>query len=275
MTSVGEVAAVAQSRGDSRLIEVTGLTKVYEARGGQLQVFRDLSFEVAEGSFMGVVGPSGCGKSTLLLCLAGLLTPTAGEIRMAGERIQGPRPERVGVVFQEPNLLPWLTAVDNVAFPLELRRVPKGERRARAIEFLELVRIDDFAQAYPHELSGGMKQRVAIARGLIQDPRILLMDEPFAALDEQSRMKMGVELLRIWERTHKTILFVTHNLTEAVFLSDQIIVLSTRPAAILETVQVDMPRPRTYADMATEHFGRLRDRVWRLIQDLPSTEDAL
>ncbi len=228
MTSVESVAPAAQPELNPRLIEVEALTKVYEARGSRLEVFRDLTFAVGEGSFTGVVGPSGCGKSTLLLCVAG--------------------------------------------FPLELRRVPRGERRARAMEYLELVRIDDFAQAYPHELSGGMKQRVAIARGLIQDPGILLMDEPFAALDEQSRMKMGVELLRIWERTHKTILFVTHNLTEAVFLSDEVVVLSTRPAAILETVQVDIPRPRTYDAMATEHFGRLRDRIWRLIQDLPNAE---
>jgi len=272
MTSVESVAPAAQPELNPRLIEVEALTKVYEARGSRLEVFRDLTFAVGEGSFTGVVGPSGCGKSTLLLCVAGLQAPTAGHIQMAGERVRGPRPERIGMVFQEPNLLPWMTVIDNVAFPLELRRVPRGERRARAMEYLELVRIDDFAQAYPHELSGGMKQRVAIARGLIQDPGILLMDEPFAALDEQSRMKMGVELLRIWERTHKTILFVTHNLTEAVFLSDEVVVLSTRPAAILETVQVDIPRPRTYDAMATEHFGRLRDRIWRLIQDLPNAE---
>jgi NitT/TauT family transport system ATP-binding protein len=186
-------------------------------------------------------------------------------VRVGGEVVTAPAPERVGVIFQEPNLLPWRSVLDNVAFPLELRGVARGERRARAQRFLELVRLADFAHAYPTELSGGMKQRVAIARGLIQDPKVLLMDEPFAALDEQTRLRMGSEVLRIWEATHKTVLFVTHNLTEAVFLSDEVVVLGTRPATVLDRLTIDLPRPRTYDVMATEQFGRLRDRIWRQI----------
>ena len=249
-------------------IEVERLSKSYQARGDDLLVFRDLSFRVEDDSFVCVVGPSGCGKSTLLLCLAGLLPLSAGRVLIGGQQITGPDPKQIGVIFQDANLLPWRTIADNVGFPLELKGTPKKVWRARAMEYLELVGIADFASAYPHELSGGMRQRAAIARGLVQDPTILLMDEPFAALDEQSRMKMGAEVLRIWEQTRKTIIFVTHNLTEAVFLSDRVIVLGARPATILDDMPVDLGRPRTYDAMATEHFGRLRQRIWRQIGDL-------
>jgi NitT/TauT family transport system ATP-binding protein len=249
-------------------VDITDLEQVYATRTGSLVVFERLSLSVAPGAFVAVVGPSGCGKTTLLLTLARLLEPTRGEVRVGGQVITAPAPERVGVIFQEPNLLPWRSVLDNVAFPLELRGVPKPERHARAQRFLELVRLSDFAQAYPTELSGGMKQRVAIARGLIQDPRVLLMDEPFAALDEQTRLRMGAEVLRIWEATHKTVVFVTHNLTEAVFLSNEVVVLGTRPATVLDRVAIDLPRPRTYDVMATAAFGRLRDRIWRQIMEL-------
>ncbi len=261
-------APVHAGRSGAAGVQIVDLSKIYQTRNGPLSVFDRLSLDVAPGSFVAVVGPSGCGKTTLLLCLAGLLEPTAGEVRVDGQPITGPAPEQLGVIFQEANLLPWRSVMDNVAFPLELRGVSKKERYDRAAAFLDLVRLSDFRQAYPSELSGGMKQRVAIARGLIQDPRVLLMDEPFAALDEQTRMRMGAEVLRIWEATHKTIIFVTHNLTEAVFLSDQVVVLGTRPATVLDRVAVDLPRPRTYDAMATETFGRLRDRIWRQIVDL-------
>ena len=251
-----------------QLIEARELEKVFETRGRRTEVFSGLSFAVDEGSFVGIVGPSGCGKSTLLLCLAGLTMPTRGAITVNGRAVTGPDPEVTGVVFQDPNLLPWLTVEDNIAFPLELKRVSKAERRSAAQGYLKLVGLQEFGSSYPHELSGGMRQRVAIARGLVQDPRIMLMDEPFAALDEQTRMKMGAEVLRIWEQTHKTVVFVTHNLTEAVFLCDKVIVLSARPAVILDTVDIDLPRPRTYEAMATERFGRLRDRIWQQIRDL-------
>src|SRR5688572_19309391 len=266
--TIDATAAVRSARSGAAGVQIVELTKVYDTRSGPLSVFDRLSLDVAPGSFVAVVGPSGCGKTTLLLCLAGLLQPTAGEVRVDGQAISGPAPEQLGVIFQEANLLPWRSVLDNVAFPLELRGISKKERYARALEFLDLVRLSDFTQAYPSELSGGMKQRVAIARGLMQDPRVLLMDEPFAALDEQTRMRMGAEVLRIWEATHKTIIFVTHNLTEAVFLSDQVVVLGTRPATVLDRVAIDLPRPRTSDAMATEKFGLLRDRIWRQIVEL-------
>ena len=256
-------------------VQVQGLSKTFEARGRRVDVFQDLSFDVPDRSFVGVVGPSGCGKSTLLLCLAGLTTPSAGSIIAGDAPVTEPDPQRIGVVFQDPNLLPWLTVEDNVAFPLELKGLRKRERRLRAAQFIQLVGLTDFTHAYPHELSGGMRQRVSIARGLVQDPRIMLMDEPFAALDEQTRMKMGAEVLRIWEQTHKTVIFVTHNLTEAVFLCDEVVVLSSRPATILERLTIDLPRPRTYDVMATEHFGRLRDHIWRMIRDLGTDQEVL
>jgi NitT/TauT family transport system ATP-binding protein len=249
-------------------IEVYGLSKSYRTRAGELLVFRDLSFTIEDRSFVCVVGPSGCGKSTLLLCLAGLLPLSDGRVIVDSQQLTGPDPKNIGVIFQDANLLPWRTIAENIGFPLELKGTPKKVWRARAMDYLELVGIADFASAYPHELSGGMRQRAAIARGLVQDPKILLMDEPFAALDEQTRMKMGAEVLRIWEQTRKTIVFVTHNLTEAVFLSDRVIVLGARPATVLDDMPVDLDRPRTYDAMATEHFGRLRQRIWRQISDL-------
>jgi len=169
-------------------------------------------------------------------------------------------------VFQEASLFPWLTAEENVEFPLALRRVSKDERRAKAQDALKLVGLDGFGKRHPHELSGGMKQRVSIARGLVQDPPVLLMDEPFAALDEQTRMTMGDELLRIWAATGKTVVFVTHSLTEAVYLADEVIVMSPRPGRIVDQLQVSLPRPRTYEMLSGDAFGTLRDRIWRHIR---------
>jgi NitT/TauT family transport system ATP-binding protein len=201
------------------------------------------------------------------MMMAGLRHPTAGRILIEGRPIEDPDPDRVGVVFQEASLYPWLTAEQNVEFPLSLKRaLPKGERIARARERLKLVGLSGFETRYPHELSGGMKQRVSIARGLVQDPPVLLMDEPFAALDEQTRMTMGDELLRIWAETRKTVVFVTHSLTEAVYLADEVIVMSARPGRIIDRIKVELPRPRTYEMLAGEIFGRLRDRIWRQIR---------
>src|SRR6202012_507224 len=206
------------------------------------------------GRFVVLVGPSGCGKSSLLMMLAGLRHPTSGTILVSGAPIDHPDPNRVGVVFQEPSLFPWLTAEENVEFPLALRGVPKKERRAKAQEALRLVGLEGFGSRYPHELSGGMRQRVSIARGLVQDPPVLLMDEPFAALDEQTRMAMGDELLRIWSETRKTVVFVTHSLTEAVYLADEVMVMSARPGRIIDRIQVDLPRPRRYETMSDPRF---------------------
>jgi NitT/TauT family transport system ATP-binding protein len=176
-------------------------------------------------------------------------------------------PRKIGMIFQEANLLPWLSAIDNVAFPLKLRRVPKPERLAAAARMLELTGLAGFEGRLPHQLSGGMKQRVAIARGLVQNPAVLLMDEPFASLDEQTRMVLGDELLRIWSGTRKTVLFVTHSLHEAVYLADRVIVLSARPGRIVDDVPVSLPRPRTFAMTSTEGFGVLKDRIWQHIRN--------
>jgi NitT/TauT family transport system ATP-binding protein len=175
-------------------------------------------------------------------------------------------PRKVGMIFQEANLLPWLAAVDNVAFPLKLRGVARPERLAAARRMLELTGLGGFESRLPHQLSGGMKQRVAIARGLVQDPAVLLMDEPFASLDEQTRMVLGDELLRIWSETKKTVLFVTHSLNEAVYLADRVIVLSARPGRVVDDVLVDLPRPRTFAMSASERFGTFKDRIWQHIK---------
>jgi NitT/TauT family transport system ATP-binding protein len=244
-------------------IEVEGLSHVY---GGTVPALEDISIRVPAGRFTVIVGPSGCGKTSLLMMLAGLRTQTRGSITCLGKPIPAPDPQRVGVIFQEASLYPWLTALENIEFPLSLRGTPKVEMRRRADEMLNLVGLAGFGSRYPHELSGGMKQRVSIARGLVQDPPVLLMDEPFAALDEQTRMTMGHELLRIWSTTSKTVVFITHSLTEAVYLADEVLVMSARPGRIIDRIAIDLPRPRTYEMMATDVFGRLRDRIWRQIR---------
>ena len=250
-------------------IEVAALNHVYDGRDGAVPALQDIALTVDAGRFVVIVGPSGCGKTSLLMMLAGLRRATSGTILCAGRPIVDPDPQRVGVVFQEASLFPWLTAVENVEFPLVLRHAPREERRRRALDMLNLVGLNGFDSRYPQELSGGMKQRVAIARGLVQDPPVLLMDEPFAALDEQTRMTMGHELLRIWSQTAKTVVFVTHSLTEAVYLADEVLVMSARPGRIIDRIPVTLPRPRTYEMMATDVFGRLRDRIWQQIRQVP------
>jgi len=247
-------------------VEVQDVSHVYAGPGGEVPALAGISLAVAPGRFVVVVGPSGCGKSSLLMMMAGLRRPMAGTILCDGRPILDPDPDRVGVVFQDASLFPWLSAADNVEFPLAIRRLPREERRRRAAEMLRLVGLEGFDGRYPHELSGGMKQRVSIARGLVQDPPVLLMDEPFAALDEQTRMTMGEELLRIWSQTKKTVVFVTHSLTEAVYLADEVLVMSPRPGRIIDRIEVALARPRTYEMMASDAFGRLRDRIWRQIR---------
>ena len=247
-------------------IEVRNVGQIFKTTTQDVVALEDVSLDIKPGRFVVLVGPSGCGKSTLLMMMAGLRQQTSGTITISGAPIPEPDPNRVGVVFQEPSLFPWLTAEDNVEFPLALRRVPKEERHAKAQDALKLVGLDGFGKRHPHELSGGMKQRVSIARGLVQDPPVLLMDEPFAALDEQTRMTMGDELLRIWAATGKTVVFVTHSLTEAVYLADEVIVMSPRPGRIVDHLQVSLPRPRTYEMLSGDGFGSLRDRIWRHIR---------
>jgi NitT/TauT family transport system ATP-binding protein len=253
-------------RATAAAIEVAGVNHAYGGRDGSMPALADVSLTVEAGRFVVIVGPSGCGKTSLLMMLAGLRRPSSGAIRCAGRPMDDPDPERVGVVFQEASLFPWLSALDNVEFPLALRHAERAERRRRATAMLELVGLSGFGARYPHELSGGMKQRVAIARGLVQDPPVLLMDEPFAALDEQTRMTMGHELLRIWSQTSKTVVFVTHSLTEAVYLADEVLVMSARPGRIVDRIAIPLARPRSYDMMATDTFGRLRDRIWQQIR---------
>src|SRR5712672_3706500 len=207
-------------------IEVRNVGQIFKTTTQDVVALSDVSLEVKPGRFVVLVGPSGCGKSTLLMMMAGLRQQTSGTILINDAPILQPDPNRVGVVFQEPSLFPWLTAEENVEFPLALRGVAKSERRAKAQDALLLVGLDGFGRRHPHELSGGMKQRVSIARGLVQDPPVLLMDEPFAALDEQTRMTMGDELLRIWAANATTVVFVTNSLTDAVSLSDEVIFMS-------------------------------------------------
>jgi NitT/TauT family transport system ATP-binding protein len=247
-------------------VQLTGVGQIYRTSGQEVAAVADISLEVRPGRFVVLVGPSGCGKSSLLMMMAGLRRPTSGTISISGAPIDVPDPNRVGVVFQEPSLFPWLTAEENVEFPLTLRGVSRKDRRARAEEALLLVGLEGFGKRHPHELSGGMKQRVSIARGLVQDPPVLLMDEPFAALDEQTRMTMGDELLRIWAATGKTIIFVTHSLTEAVYLADEVVVMSPRPGTIVDRLEVNLPRPRTFEMLSGDAFGSLRDRIWRHIR---------
>lgn len=249
-------------------IDISNVTLTYGSNhAGNVVALDNVSCAIESGKFVVLIGPSGCGKSSLLMMMAGLRHPTEGQIVVNGKSLAGPDPDQVGVVFQEANLYPWLTAQRNVEFPLMLRKVPPKERSRLALEALELVGLARFAKNFPHELSGGMKQRVSIARGLVHHPSILLMDEPFAALDEQSRLTMGDELLRIWQRTQQTLVFVTHSLTEAVYLADEIIVMSARPGRIVESISIPLPRPRTMEMMSTEVFGQLRGRLWRLIKD--------
>jgi NitT/TauT family transport system ATP-binding protein len=249
------------------IIEVSKLRKIFLAGRVQVEALADVSFSVDEGQFVTLVGPSGCGKSTLLQILAGLIAPTAGEVRIAGECISAPMPDKIGMVFQDPTLLPWKTTLANVEFPLDLRGVDREARRKRSAALIELVGLREFAHHYPHELSGGMRQRVAIARGLAQDPRLILMDEPFAALDEQTRTRMGHDLLEIWQKTGKTVFFITHSLTEAIYLSDVVLVMSPRPGRILDTIAINFPRPRELDIIGNEAFGRIRNRIWHLIAE--------
>jgi NitT/TauT family transport system ATP-binding protein len=249
------------------LVAIQGVAHRFGEDGTGVLALDGIDLEVPDGQFVSVVGPSGCGKSTLLSLVAGLRRPSRGIVLCDGEPMTAPMPRKVGMIFQEANLLPWLTAIDNVAFPLKLRHVAKSERRAAAARMLALTGLAGFEDKLPHQLSGGMKQRVSIARGLVQDPAVLLMDEPFASLDEQTRMLLGDELLRIWSQTRKTVLFVTHSLNEAVYLADRVIVLSARPGRIIDDVAVDLPRPRTFAMTSSERFGVLKERIWQHIRN--------
>jgi NitT/TauT family transport system ATP-binding protein len=252
-------------------IEFVGVSKTFGIKTGssaeRFLALDEVSFSVEAGEFLALVGPSGCGKSTLIDLLGGLSKPSSGRILLDGKAVSGPGLDR-GIVFQQYALFPWRTALENVEFGLEAKRLPKKQRREIALSHLELVGLSGFENRLPHELSGGMKQRVAIARSLAYDPEVLLMDEPFAALDAQTREALQDELLRIWEKSRTTILFITHGIDEAVYLGQRVAVMTSRPGRIKRIVDIPPDFRRRQEDVrSTPEFGELRHQVWTLLRD--------
>jgi NitT/TauT family transport system ATP-binding protein len=261
---VGEATAAVAS---TPKLQVEDLGLVYRsARAeGHIEAIASVSFEVGTGQFTSIVGPSGCGKSTLLNIVDGLLSPTRGSVRLNGREVRAPGNDRA-MVFQDPALLPWRTVLGNIVYGLECQGVAKAAAHRIADELIALVGLEGFEHSFPHQLSGGMQQRVNLARALAVDPEVLLMDEPFAALDAQTREIMQDELLYIWQRARKTVLFVTHQIEEAVYLSDRVVVLSKRPSRVREVVDLAIPRPRDPAVKRSPAFMGYVERVWSLIQ---------
>ncbi|HUM18522.1 MAG TPA: ABC transporter ATP-binding protein [Candidatus Nitrosotalea sp.] len=235
-------------------ISVQSLSKLYATRDGGVAALEQISFAIDEGEFVAVVGPSGCGKSTLLKILSGLLAPSGGSASLRGTPIAGPRRD-IGVVFQAPVLFPWRTVLDNVLLPIDVQGLGRDRFMAAAMDLLALVGLREFERRYPWELSGGMQQRVAITRALIHDPAMLLMDEPFGALDAMTREHMNLELQRIWMERKKTVFFITHSIPEAVFLADRVLVMTPRPGRIVDDLRVKLGRPRPLDAMTTPEFG--------------------
>jgi NitT/TauT family transport system ATP-binding protein len=243
----------------------SGLSKVYETRdGGHVTALASLDLQIAPGEFVTVVGPSGCGKSTLLKLFAGLILSSSGTLMLSGAPIEGPRRD-IGMVFQAATLLDWRTVLQNVMLPVDVLGLDKRRHRERARDLLKLVGLSGFEDKYPRELSGGMQQRVALTRSLIHDPTLLLMDEPFGALDALTRESMNLELQRIWMEAGKTVVLITHSISEAVFLGDRVAVMTSRPGRLAEIVTVDLPRPRNLNVMATAKFGGMVNHIRDLL----------
>ncbi|MFQ5913695.1 MAG: ABC transporter ATP-binding protein [Nitrospinota bacterium] len=236
-------------------IVVDHISKVFGDGADAIQAIRDIFFEVQRGEFVSILGPSGCGKSTLLSLVAGLIPPSAGRIEIDGARVTAPRRE-TALVFQTPVLFPWRTVIRNVLFPIEILHLEQERHHQKALKLLEMTGLVEFKDRLPEQLSGGMTQRAAICRALISDPKLLLMDEPFSALDTLTREDMNIELLRIWDQFKKTVLFVTHSIRESVFLSDRVILMSPRPARLVREFRIDLPRPRTVEMQEHEEFNR-------------------
>jgi NitT/TauT family transport system ATP-binding protein len=247
-------------------LELRGVSMIYEQRGKRFEALRDVSLQVDAGEFIAIVGASGCGKTTLLRIVDGLKSPTRGQVWVDGKPVQKPGPDR-GFVFQQDALFPWRTVLDNVIFGLEVQGRSKKAARLRADGLLRLVGLSGFEQHFPHELSGGMRQRANLARALTIDPDVLLMDEPFASLDAQTREIMQAELLRIWRGNRKTVLFVTHQIDEAVFLADRVVVMTSRPGQVKAVLDVNIERPRDLSIKRTPPFLELVDEVWKLIEE--------
>jgi len=253
------VMAVPQA--EHAILVADSLAMRFASAEGEVVALDNISFNVAPGEFLAVIGPSGCGKSTLFNIIGGLLGGYQGCITVGGETISGPHAS-IGMVFQEESTFPWRNVVDNVAFPLEISGVPRRERIERARHFISMVGLDGFERRYPSELSGGMRQRVSMARTLASEPKILLMDEPFAALDEQTRLLLGDKVLQIQQELKQTTLLITHNITEAVQLADRILVMTFRPGRVKRIVDIDLPRPRTSEIVSSDAFGRYVAQIW-------------
>jgi NitT/TauT family transport system ATP-binding protein len=242
------------------LIRMLGVAKAYRSAEGEVESLKPLAFDIHEGEFLSIVGPSGCGKSTLLKLVGGLLPATRGSIEIAGQRVEGPAGS-VGIVFQNHVLLAWRTVLENIMLQIEVRKLPHERGLAHARELVEMVGLKGFENKYPWQLSGGMQQRASICRALVHDPAILLMDEPFGALDAMTREKMNLELQRIWSAAEKTVLLITHSIPESIFLSDRVLVMSERPGSIAAIYDVPLPRPRTLAMMGGTEFGALAQKI--------------
>ncbi|MGH3089217.1 MAG: ABC transporter ATP-binding protein [Rubrobacteraceae bacterium] len=248
-------------------VEIKDIRKVFHGKGNEkVEALAGIDLSISDNEFVSIVGPSGCGKSTLMEIAGGLIEPTDGEVLIDEDVVNGPHPA-VGLVFQQESAFPWRSVLGNVEFGLEMHGTSKKERRERAQELIELVGLQGFEDRYPGELSGGMRQRVAIARTLVMNPQVLLMDEPFGALDEQTRLILGDELLRIWSQTQATALFITHSIEEAVLLSDRVIVMSARPGNVRKVVDVDLERPRDSSVVGTPEFGRITGEIWEVLRE--------
>ncbi len=242
-------------------LKIDNVKKIYNSRNGEMIALNGVNLDIAENEFICVVGPSGCGKSTLLNIIAGLLEPTSGEVYCDGKKVEGTGIER-GVVFQQYALFPWMTVKKNVMFGLNLQGIKGKEAEERAMKYIKMVQLEDFLDHYPKELSGGMKQRVAIARAYAVNPSVLLMDEPFGALDAQTRTQLQSELLETWEKEQKTCFFITHDVDEAIILAQKVIIMSARPGRIKEIVDIDIPYPRTQETKMSPAFLELKNHIW-------------
>lgn len=242
-------------------VKIDKVEKIYSGRNGDMVALNGVSLDIMENEFICVVGPSGCGKSTLLNVIAGLLEPTSGAVYVDGKEVTGPGPER-GVVFQQYALFPWQTVIQNVMFGPQMKRLPKPECEAIARKYIKMVGLEDFENSYPKELSGGMKQRVAIARAYANNPEVLLMDEPFGALDAQTRAQLQTELLKTWEEEKKTCFFITHDVDEAVLLAQRVVIMSARPGRIKRVVDIDIPYPRDQGTKSDPRFMELKAEIW-------------
>lgn len=248
-------------------VSIRGLDKIYHSARGDVLALKGIDLDIRKAEFLSVVGPSGCGKSTLLKCVAGLTDATEGQVEIEGERVKGP-PEHLGIVFQRDVLLDWRSVLDNVLLPIEFRRANRAQWIERGRKLLALFGLSGYEKRFPWELSGGQRQRVAICRALLDEPRLLLMDEPFGALDALTRDELNVELQRIWDETHKTVLFITHSIFEAVFLSDRLVVMSHNPGEIQEIIDIDLPRPRPLSIRETPEFTAYAGRVRSIFEQL-------